>query len=393
MKKTIFALICACVLIGGTAAAQPMKTSSFEKEAQTKRGPYLTNRLFDNIFIGVGGGINIYSGENDDYGSFGKRLSPALDVSLGKWVTPSVGLRLQYAGLNAKGWTNLPSAFAKGTPDNNGMYEEKFNVMNLHFDVMWNISNAIGGYRADRTWNFVPYIGFGWGRAVANDNKNNELVANIGLLNNIRLCDALDLTLEVRDMIVNQNFDGVVDDSRYEGMMSVTAGLSFKFNRRDFSRAPQVTAPDYTPYNNKIRTLENELAAKDRQINELNNKLAAAMKKKPEVVAQVQATSPMAIFFEIGKADLTEKEIINIGYIAETIKESPNKTFKLIGSADKQTGSAKRNQQLSEMRAQAVYDVLVNKFGVNKNQLQIIAKGSQIEPFDQPALNRVTIIE
>ena len=80
------------------------------QEAQTRRGPYLTNRLFDNIFISVAGGINIYEGENDRYG--GKRLAPALDVAVGKWVTPSVGLRLQYSGLKAYGWTNARTMYA-----------------------------------------------------------------------------------------------------------------------------------------------------------------------------------------------------------------------------------------------------------------------------------------
>ena len=98
------------------------------QEAQTRRGPYLTNRLFDNIFISVAGGINIYEGENDSYG--GKRLAPALDVAVGKWVTPSVGLRLQYSGLKAYGWTNARTmyAVASESADSRGMFREKFNV-------------------------------------------------------------------------------------------------------------------------------------------------------------------------------------------------------------------------------------------------------------------------
>ena len=138
------------------------------QEAQTRRGPYLTNRLFDNIFISVAGGINIYEGENDSYG--GKRLAPALDVAVGKWVTPSVGLRLQYSGLKAYGWTNARTmyAVASESADSRGMFREKFNVSNLHADVMWNISNAIGGYKETRTWNFVPYVGFGWARSFGN---------------------------------------------------------------------------------------------------------------------------------------------------------------------------------------------------------------------------------
>ena len=85
--------------------------------------------------------------------------------------------------------------------------------------------------------------------------------------------------------------------------------------------------------------------------------------------------------------------MINLGYMAEIIKKSPEKTFKVIGSADKSTGSAKRNQQLSEMRAEAVCNALVEKYGVNKKQLQVVANGSNNEPFDKPVLNRVTIVE
>ena len=47
------------------------------------RGPYETNRLFDNLFINGSGGINIYHGENDSHGSLGKRLAPALDFGDG----------------------------------------------------------------------------------------------------------------------------------------------------------------------------------------------------------------------------------------------------------------------------------------------------------------------
>ena len=60
---------------------------------------------------------------------------------------------------------------------------------------------------------------------------------SIGLLNNIRLCNLLDLTLEARRMLVNQRFDGVSSGSKDEGMTSVTMGLTFKLNRRNFKRA------------------------------------------------------------------------------------------------------------------------------------------------------------
>lgn len=390
MKKLLKSMLVVALMASATCVLAQEREN---RDANNKivRGPYLTNRFFDNIFIGVAGGVNIYQGENDSYGSFGKRLAPALDINIGKWFTPSVGARIGYSGINAKGWTSGQTLYAKDLFENN-VYNEKFGVSYLHADLMWNFSNAVSGYRSDRTWDFIPFVGTGWARSYGNDAYNNEFAMSVGLLNNIRLCDQLALTLEARHMFVNQNFDGVVRGGKGEGMTSVTVGLTYKFNRRNFSRKPKEVVPDYTPYINKINDLENSLRDKDNQIKDLNDQLAAARKQKPATVTTVES-APMAIFFEIGKADLTDKELINLGYMAEIIKKSPDKTFKVIGSADKATGSAKRNQQLSQMRAEAVCNALVEKFGVDKKQLEVIAKGSNDEPFDKPVLNRVTIVE
>lgn len=394
MNKSLKRVLVAVLVLSTTCAFAQQEVKGREnRDANNKivRGPYLTNRFFDNIFIGVAGGVNVYHGENDSYGSFGKRLAPALDINVGKWFTPSVGARVGYSGINAKGWTTSQTLYAKDLFEKN-VYNEKFGVSYLHADFMWNISNAISGYREDRTWNFVPFVGTGWARSYGNDAYNNEFAMSIGLLNNIRLCNVVDLTLEARHMFVSQNFDGVIRGSKGEGMTSVTVGLTFKLNRRNFKRAPKEVVPDYTPYIDRINTLENTLQDKEDQIKDLNDQLAAARKQKPAPVTKVESAS-MAIFFQIGKADLTDKEMINLGYMAEIIKKSPEKTFKVIGSADKSTGSAKRNQQLSEMRAEAVCNALVEKYGVNKKQLQVVANGSNNEPFDKPVLNRVTIVE
>ena len=98
------------------------------------RGPYETNSFWSNWYIGVGGGINIYEGEFDNKTSVGNRIAPALDVSLGKWITPSYGVRLQYSGLKAKGLTDASGMYAKGA--HRGYYKEEFNAVSYtHLDV------------------------------------------------------------------------------------------------------------------------------------------------------------------------------------------------------------------------------------------------------------------
>lgn len=389
MKKYLIATMVMLVVSAMPALAQ----DDGLMEAQTKRGPYLTNRLFDNIFIGVAGGINIYQGESDSYGN---HIAPALDVFVGKWITPCVGLRLQYSGLKANGWDNARSPYAVSSkgPDSKGMYQEKFNVMNLHGDVMWNISNAIGGYKETRTWNFVPYVGFGWARSAANHLYNNEFAFTYGLLNNIRLGNLVDLNLEVKQMVVNQGFDQVVRGAKSEGMFTVTAGLTFKLNRRGFNRPTVAVPADYTPYNNKIASLEDELAKSKAEAKRLADELAAEKNKVKEAPAAAPAIEGpiMGTFFNIGSYTITPQEIMNLGYVANYIKAYPNKKFTIVGYADSATGSAKRNQYLSQQRADAVCKVLVDRFGVDASQLEVVAKGGT-DKFPEIPLNRVAIVE
>ena len=373
-----------------------MAQENGNRDAQNKvvRGPYETNRFFDNIFIGVAGGVNIYHGENDSYGSFGKRLAPALDINVGKWITPSVGLRLGYSGINAQGWTSGQTVYAKSLVEGD-IYKEKFGVSYLHGDVMWNFSNAVSGYKETRTWNFVPFIGAGWARSYGNDAYDNEFAVSVGLLNNIRLCNLLDLTLEARHMFVNERFDGVSRGSRGEGMTSVTMGLTFKLNRRNFKRVQP--AVDVTPYLSRIKALEGDntqLAGQNRTLADENE---ALRNRKPETVTVAGATkvspTPVALFFQIGKAQLDKKELANLDfYVKNALNADKNKTFTIYGGADSATGSKEFNQKLSEKRMEYVYDLLVDKYGISKDRLKKVAEGDTNNRFPEPELNRTVII-
>ena len=59
----LFALVC------GGASAQ--ENGNRDAQNRVVRGPYETNRLSDNIFVGIAGGINLYFGEHDSQGKFG----------------------------------------------------------------------------------------------------------------------------------------------------------------------------------------------------------------------------------------------------------------------------------------------------------------------------------
>lgn len=362
-----------------------------------KYGPYVTNKFFDNWFISVGGGVQVLYGEHDGEAAFGDRLAPAIDISLGKWITPSIGLRAQYAGLKAKGVTsNSTAKFITGSSsDLAGYYDEEFNLFNIHADLLWNLSNTIGGYRMDRTWDFIPFLGVGYTKSWK-ENVNpqyKEASASAGLLNEVRLSDALNLNLEFRVLMVNDRFDGYAVGQGIEEVVSATVGFTYNFAKRGFDKYVEPIAPDYSSYNSKIAELDKKIAAAEANAKKMASDLAAEKARKPEVVKSVEyVAAPLALFFPIGQARLTDKDLINLASFAEVLKKS-GKTYKILGSADKATGNKTINMKLSKARAEAVYNALVNKFGVSANQLEVIAKGDNNEPFDKPILNRVVILE
>lgn len=393
MKNAFVRGALAATLTLVSAGVMAQENGNRDERGGIVRGPYETNRFFDNIFIGIAGGVNVYHGENDSHGGFGKRLAPALDLNVGKWITPAVGVRIGYSGLNAKGWTFGQTAYAK-SPVGEEFYREKFGVSYLHGDFMWNLSDAVSGYKQTRTWNFVPFLGAGWARSYGNGTYKNEFALSAGLLNDIRLCDLLDLTLEMRHLFVNQRFDGVARGGRGEGMTSVTVGLSFKLNRRGFRRVKPVAAPDYTPYLTRIDALENARNILEAEKKTLADENARLREREPETVqvASVSAT-PVALFFRIGQATLDKKELANLDfYVKNALEADREKVFTLCGSADKATGTAAGNQRLSEKRMEYVYKLLVEKYGVAKERLRKVAEGDRNNLFADPELNRAVII-
>ena len=104
-------------------------------QIQNSKGPYITTGIWDNWFVTAGGGIQVYFGESDTHGNFSDRIAPALDISVGKWITPSVGMRLQYSGLKAKGWTKLQNLYWFSPPNSLDTFHKKsacrFMVLNF----------------------------------------------------------------------------------------------------------------------------------------------------------------------------------------------------------------------------------------------------------------------
>lgn len=360
-----------------------------QNEPQTKKGPYVTNGFWDNWFMSVGAGVQGYFGEFHTKGD--TYITPAFDLSVGKWVTPVWGARMQVAGLTAKSATiNGNNPFVDGRYDNT-YYNLKMKYMHYHVDALFNLSAAFWGYKPDRVYELIPFVGFG-GISTYSGPSSHELAFDAGILNKFRISEHFDINLELRGALFNQRFDAQWGGNRGEGIGSITAGITYRFGKKPFKRASELMT-DLTPFNNRISDLEDELAASKAKQAALEKALKEA-ESRPAVKEEIIETpyAGTAVFFVIGRTDISAEGKIVLDEMAETIKASNGGKFVVTGYADKETGSAARNMQLSQQRAQNVHDYLVSK-GVNPDQLDVIAMGSKENPYSKPYLNRVVIVK
>lgn len=406
MKKLVITL--ALVLTAGTMFAQDDNQASRQRWRN-----FETNKFTDNWELSAGAGVqtfyNMTDGDLNPQG-FGKDLTLAVDAALGKWITPIVGFRLGFAGLN---WTNY---VADGSDDG---IENKIKYFDVHADVMLNLTNWVCHYKADRFYNLIFFAGVGYGQSWIDEQNgveaddpdhNNEWLVPVGFINRFRLCDRWTFNIELRDQIVRNGFDngqnvpGYLGNSDFSSILSATAGFTWKFSHKnDFNKYEPI---DKSLYDNRISSLEKDLqAAQDQnaeyqkqierykqQLNDKERQLQEALKNAAKGnPAMSNDDVTLSIFFPIGSSEISDKNEINIKYMADVIKAS-NKNYTITGYADAKTGSEARNNELSQQRAEAVYNALVNA-GVDKSKLTVDYKGCSVQPFDKDYLNRVAIIK
>ena len=325
---------------------------------------------------------------------FGKRISPTLNVSVGKWFTPGLGLRLQYSGLQARGFTYDAGAdYVKGTQMKDGYYKQRFDYMNLHADVMFNLNALFGGYNQHRVYEIIPYVGAGFTHNYSKPHRE-ALSVNAGIINKFRISNAFDINLELSAMGVEDKFDGEVGgDHGYDGVLSATVGLTYRFPARGFRRPmPQLISQI------ELAAMQDKLAAMGAQNAQLKNALIQAQNQpvaevtETEVIVPDPDIAPRTVFFTIGSAELSPREIMNLSYLAEQMKQFPNATYTVNGYADSATGTPAFNKELSLKRAQAVKDALVKNYGIAADRLNIEAGGG-VDKFGQPILNRVVLVK
>lgn len=377
MKKFMISLVVASIAMVSFA----QETVSEEVIVPVKKNQYVTNTFGSNWFVGVNGGINLYNGVFMNGESVFDHIAPAVQVYVGKWHTPGFGWRVAYNGINVQAYEDAPHK----------------TFLNFHFDAMFNLSNLIFGYNEERIWNLIPYLGAGWGarKNYENSDLSGSVTAHAGLMNTFRVSKHWAINLELGTTFLRNGFGGVVGKNGHDMIFTALAGVTYKFNKVGWEEAADVDAI-MAMNAASLAELNAQLAAKEAENAGLKNQLAAAKKSLVDAQAALKAeqgkvlTVSQSVFFAFNSSKVSsKKEIINLQSLADAVKASDAK-LSVVGYADSATGSAEYNQKLSEARANAVAEKLI-EMGVPQEKLVVEGKGG-VECEKPARLNRRVII-
>ena len=349
----------------------------------------------------IQGGVGYTIGET----AFKDLISPAGALSVGYQFNPTLGARFVVSGYQGKGNVVAP------------LEVYKFNYLQGAADLTVNLANLIGGYNHNRV--VSPYALVGLGAAYGFKNGANDVaqtdpkeyfallweknmitpVGRFGVGTDIRLTQALALTLEVDGNILSDRFNSK-KVGHPEFHYNALAGLKFNFGKSTRPCAKyfaEIAAAEAAAAALKAQKEAEEaarLAAEKAAAEKAAAEKAAAEKAAAEKAAAEKLAAEMRqinTFFLINSSVISDEEAAKLDRYIDWLKANPEVNLAIAGHADKGTGNKRINQKLSDQRAAAVKDYLMERGIAESRILSVVGNGDRVQPFEENDLNRVVI--
>lgn len=372
-------------------------------------------------FLGGAIGNNAFIGNPKGCGDFFDRTTFGFNLYAGKWITPTVGVRVQWQGAKYK---------------NSELQSE--NYWALHGDFMVNIAQY---FRAPENnfpkWNLAPYVGIGFAKGTDiittyNDNgnwntgsvKHYPFALTYGVYASYRFNERMNITGEIGVLNTINNFDGNGAGNKFsDRILSYSIGLGVTIGKTRWKRA--IDAMPYINQNDILMlNLDHKRESKKRVDNQdsfeqggrrkysgliqLQERMMRAMKleqlmiqdsinKSKEYYTNADSiaklyNAPIYFFFKINTTKLRDKDQMrNIDELAKIAKEH-NLIVAIQGAADKGTGTRRGNNRLAAKRTRYIAKLLKNR-GVKTEQLRGTSLGGINEHPDNPSADRRVKVE
>ena len=377
MKKIIAAII---IAIGGGFSVVQAQTQEVDRTVKEDTiwvdyKTRYTSSFWDNFYVEADFAGRMLMGAEDTHLSFGSRLKPGFGITVGKWFHPDFGVRLNFGGVRLKGWNSGPTGIyayddgwvegfdpvqeywkGQGVDTQNG-YRQDIKYYELNADFLFDLYNVFTSHnRLNRKWTAQGYVGVGMLRAAKYHGMedNVKVGLRVGLIGNYHITDRLGLHLSVGSEITDANFTGELGKgNKFSGILSGTIGLSYRIGRQGYRVVRLVPQRQLAALNNAISLIRTEQTVSGDTI---------VMKER---MATGSLLIPSVVFYP-GKNEFNEElQMVNIFRIARYMMRYKDAKIAIVGN----TGGT--DSRLARRRAEKVRDLLVNKYGIFPQRMEI----------------------
>ena len=385
------------------------------------------NKFFDNWSVTLkGGAIMPFQGY-----AFWPSARGIFGLEIRKQLTPVFGLGAEgEATINTTSWTKEPNYWGPKSP----------NIIDHTMAGLFgtvNLSNLFGGYKGmPRVFELEGVIGAGWLHAFhraeaafmygndynswytkAGANLNFNFGANRAWTFSLKPSVLWDMNGDVmmpyrhntnaRAEWQGEPRNGKSQMNANHAAVELEAGITYHFKGSNGERyitfCPyKYSQDDIDALNGQINGLRNQLnglqgdldAANARNA-QLQRDLDAARKaNKPEPAKAVDPNAKymnVLVHFKVNKTNITADQQANVERVAMYLKNNPGSTVEIKGYASPE-GPHDNNIRLANGRAEAVKNMLINKYKIEPSRIKAQGCG-ETDMFQELSWNRVSICE
>lgn len=341
--------------------------------------------FWDNWSMGVQGGATMkMSGEG-----FFKSARPAFGLTLGKQWTPILGMDIQ-----GMGYVNTTNS------------STMIDASDVSLIGRMNLMNLFAGYNGmPRPFEVETVTGLGWlHHYMTGSGDTDDLSARVGLNFNFNLGEDAAWTLGIKPAVLF-NLTGEYPSkklafNRNKANMEILLGLTYHFadedGNRHFALVNAIDPLALAAMNEEINDLREVIVAKDVELVGLADELMVvqdqlneARNKEMEATGQTIKILESVVAFPFNQSDVQTSQMPSLEHVANYLKDNPDAKITVNGYASPE-GTEEYNLQLSQRRADAVKNILVDKYGIAADRINAIGHGVG-DVFSVPAWNRVGI--
>ncbi|NLQ17800.1 OmpA family protein [Marinomonas sp. M1K-6] len=319
-------------------------------------------------------------------------------------VTPSIG----YYNMDNDRNTKDDTAYSLGLGYQfNNPWAVEFVYLNADSTQSGGGDVDVDQYRVDGLYhlpnvgplNLTPYLAAGVGTADFSNGASDNMQINAGGGLKYAVNDTVSLRADFR--LVDD-----VEDHHLDNITSLGVQMTFGSPARSTSsssasdytednaaedNAVEATQPTYTqaepeqePVSEPQQTAQADSTAADpiaEPVDEIAQQSPAEdiISEQPKVVVQPPAN--INIQFGVNKADVEQKFYPEIQKFATFLQDNPGSTVVIEGHTD-DSGAASYNQTISEKRAKAIAEVLIQTFEISEDRVNAIGYGEERPLFD-----------